>query len=230
MLAQALLELHEKDNVTEAPGNCNTSGNLWDTGRRFFDYIRQQILPDGKTGRVAFDGMGDRICAEYKVINVQKDPRNGAARGVEVGTYRYSKVSKQQRASLASDTVWLIIFSGFLRASFTRSIFWSTSVRPGFSGCRFLQRFYTMREGTDRSCVPVQGFCSSQSGRHITAISCCAGLPVVAYISLLETRPTARQECIACPLLPACLPACLRPRHSLEQIDDALSSLTYLMS
>ena len=44
VLAQALLELHTRENVTEAPGNCNTSGNLWDTGRRFFDYIRRQVM------------------------------------------------------------------------------------------------------------------------------------------------------------------------------------------
>jgi hypothetical protein len=54
-LAQALLELHEKDNVTEAPGNCNTSGNLWDTGKRFFDYIRQQ----GRTKAADNPGLPD---------------------------------------------------------------------------------------------------------------------------------------------------------------------------
>ena len=43
ILAQALLELHLKENVTEAPSNCNTSGNLWETGRRFFEYIRNQV-------------------------------------------------------------------------------------------------------------------------------------------------------------------------------------------
>ena len=46
-----------------------------------------QILPDGETGRVAFDAMGDRINAEYRVVNVQ---RKGDSR--EVGTYNFSKV------------------------------------------------------------------------------------------------------------------------------------------
>ena len=84
--------MHKNENVTEAPSNCNKSGVLWETGRKFFDYIRRQILPDGLTGRVAFDGMGDRIYAEYKVINVQNDPRNNFALGVEVGQYTYSVV------------------------------------------------------------------------------------------------------------------------------------------
>ncbi len=48
---------------------------------------RSQLLPNGVTGRVAFDSMGDRVYAEYRVINVQNE---GA---VEVGNYRYSNVS-----------------------------------------------------------------------------------------------------------------------------------------
>ena len=53
------------------------------------------MLPDGLTGRVAFDGMGDRIYAEYQIFNVQNDPRNNFARGVVVGNYKYSKVRKR---------------------------------------------------------------------------------------------------------------------------------------
>ncbi len=87
VLSQALRELHKNDNVTQAPSNCNKSGNLWETGIRFFEYIRRQILPDGLTGRVAFDSLGDRINAEYRVINVQRGGNT-----VEVGQYRYSKV------------------------------------------------------------------------------------------------------------------------------------------
>ena len=92
VLAQALAQLLKNENITEAPSNCNTSGNLWETGKKFFEYIRKQILPDGLTGRVAFDGMGDRIYAEYEVINLQNDPRNNFAREVNVGNYKYSKV------------------------------------------------------------------------------------------------------------------------------------------
>ena len=45
----------------------------------------------GKTGRVAFDEMGDRMFAEYKIINVQP---SGNDKRVEktVGNYKYEKV------------------------------------------------------------------------------------------------------------------------------------------
>jgi hypothetical protein len=40
-----LLELHKKENVTEAPSNCNASGSLWQTGKTLFEYIRNQVKP-----------------------------------------------------------------------------------------------------------------------------------------------------------------------------------------
>ena len=60
------------------------------TGKRLFDYIRKQTLPDGTTGRVAFDEMGDRIYAEYQVVNVQSSSKE---KRVVVGHYKYSNVS-----------------------------------------------------------------------------------------------------------------------------------------
>lgn len=87
--------LHKSENVTEAPNNCNKSGNLWETGKRFFEYIQKQILENGLTGRVAFDGMGDRMFAEYKVINIKTDPKSNYPRMSEVGQYKYSEVSRQ---------------------------------------------------------------------------------------------------------------------------------------
>lgn len=87
VLAQALLELHQEENVTQAPSNCNTSGAVWETGKQLFEYIRRQVLANGRTGRVAFDGMGDRMFAEYEVINVH----NGAPS--VVGNYKYAEVS-----------------------------------------------------------------------------------------------------------------------------------------
>ena len=59
-----------------------------------------QILPDGETGRVAFDAMGDRINAEYRVVNVQ---RKGDSR--EVGTYNFSKVRLSDSNFWSIDTV-----------------------------------------------------------------------------------------------------------------------------
>ena len=86
----ALGELDNKENVTEAPSNCNTSGAVWETGKRLFEYIRRQTLADGTTGRVAFDEMGDRIYAEYQVVNVQTDIGLASKKAV-VGYYNYSK-------------------------------------------------------------------------------------------------------------------------------------------
>ena len=91
----ALSELDNKENVTEAPSNCNTSmASVWGTGKRLFEYIRKQTLPDGTTGRVAFDEMGDRIYAEYQVVNVQTDYRSKSPKKAVVGNYKYSNVSK----------------------------------------------------------------------------------------------------------------------------------------
>ena len=38
--------------------------------------------------------MGDRIFAEYEIVNVQTDARNNFARGVTVGSYKYSRVGR----------------------------------------------------------------------------------------------------------------------------------------
>ena len=49
-----------------------------------FRYIRKQVLVDGATGRVAFDDNGDRIFAEYDIINIKEDKER-----VSVGQYFY---------------------------------------------------------------------------------------------------------------------------------------------
>ena len=82
----ALNELDAEKNVTAAPSNCNTSGALWETGKQLFEYIQKQTH-DGTTGRVGFDEMGDRIYAEYQIVNMQRK------RKVTVGYYNYSNVS-----------------------------------------------------------------------------------------------------------------------------------------
>ena len=63
-------------------------------------HLNAQILPDGETGRVAFDAMGDRINAEYSVVNVQ-----GSKDNREVGTYHFSKVRRSRHASVFSRLV-----------------------------------------------------------------------------------------------------------------------------
>ena len=55
---------------------------------KIFSYIRRQILENGATGRVAFDDNGDRIFAEYDIVNIQNNNQK-----VSVGQYFYSAVS-----------------------------------------------------------------------------------------------------------------------------------------
>ena len=61
-------------------------------------------MGDGSTGRVAFDAMGDRMFAEYEIINIQchESRSGGYSRGcrgygdftkMNVGSYQYSKVT-----------------------------------------------------------------------------------------------------------------------------------------
>jgi hypothetical protein len=50
-------------------------------------FIRKQTLENGATGNVAFDDNGDRINAEYDIINVQNQTQ------ISVGQYHYSNVS-----------------------------------------------------------------------------------------------------------------------------------------
>ena len=57
------------------------------------------MIFSGQTGRVAFDEMGDRMFAEYEIINIQRatqtQKQHGSNRGISevaVGSYKYDKV------------------------------------------------------------------------------------------------------------------------------------------
>lgn len=58
-----------------------------------FRYIRRQVLDNGATGRVAFDDNGDRIYAEYDIVNVK-----AYGERISVGQYYYSQVRDIQNA------------------------------------------------------------------------------------------------------------------------------------
>jgi len=55
-------------------------------------YIKKQELVAGETGKVSFDESGDRMNAEYDVINVHPLNRNSGVELVPVGKYLYSPV------------------------------------------------------------------------------------------------------------------------------------------
>ena len=87
VLASALRDLNQTKEITEAPKDCDDSGQIWETGRDLFDFIKKQVLLNGETGKVAFDDQGDRINAEYNIVNIQKKRRQ-----VTVGKFHFNRV------------------------------------------------------------------------------------------------------------------------------------------
>lgn len=59
-------------------------------GRRIFHYLKTRNIR-GQTGQVAFDDNGDRMYAEYDVINI----RDHQAKKI-VGSFHYDAVSKNE--------------------------------------------------------------------------------------------------------------------------------------
>ncbi|CAH0555800.1 unnamed protein product [Brassicogethes aeneus] len=72
VLASALREMNQSKEITQAPKDCDNSGSIWETGRELFNFVKSQVLLNGETGKVAFDDQGDRINAEYNIVNVQR--------------------------------------------------------------------------------------------------------------------------------------------------------------
>lgn len=72
--ALGLRRLHESHEViSEPPVNCEAEGGWDNTGHELFRLMQDQVLTDGRTGKVAFDEHGDRTHAEYTVMNVQEN-------------------------------------------------------------------------------------------------------------------------------------------------------------
>ncbi|RZC38050.1 ANF receptor and/or Peripla BP 6 domain containing protein, partial [Asbolus verrucosus] len=87
VLASALRDLNQTKDITEAPKDCDDSGQIWETGRDLFDSIKKQVLYNGETGKVAFDDQGDRIYAEYNIVNIQRKRKQ-----VTVGKFYFNRV------------------------------------------------------------------------------------------------------------------------------------------
>lgn len=88
VLASAIRDMNTSEEIYAPPSDCHNSGSIWTTGRLLFDYIRKQSLENGATGHVAFDDHGDRVHAEYDMVNVRAQGEH-----VAVGKYFYSIVS-----------------------------------------------------------------------------------------------------------------------------------------
>lgn len=87
MLASAIRDLNKSNTITVAPKDCDNSGSVWDTGKDLFNSIKKQVLLNGQTGKVAFDDQGDRINAEYNLVNIQNHKQ------VVVGQYFFNRVT-----------------------------------------------------------------------------------------------------------------------------------------
>lgn len=61
-----------------------------------FSYIKKQVYKDGHTGKVAFDNNGDRIYAEYDIVNVKEVTNKDA-----IGKYYFDNVSEPIRLKKA---------------------------------------------------------------------------------------------------------------------------------
>lgn len=86
VLASAINEYQKVGKIGEAPNDCDDSGALWDSGKQIFQYLKT-INIRGETGQVAFDDNGDRIYAEYEVINVLDEQKKKV-----VGSFYYDEV------------------------------------------------------------------------------------------------------------------------------------------
>ncbi|XP_014240013.1 glutamate [NMDA] receptor subunit 1 [Cimex lectularius] len=100
VLASALRDMNQTRNITEAPKDCDNSGSIWETGKTLFEFIRKQVLLTGATGKVAFDDNGDRINAEYDVVNVQAPNRH-----ISVGHYLYNSEQDRMRLKINDNNI-----------------------------------------------------------------------------------------------------------------------------
>ena len=56
---------------------------------------------------MAFDGMGDRLFAEYKVVNIQRGTRGGDPEQVVVGNYSFCNETKAMVLQVEDkDIIW----------------------------------------------------------------------------------------------------------------------------
>ncbi|XP_069680016.1 glutamate [NMDA] receptor subunit 1 isoform X3 [Periplaneta americana] len=100
VLASALRQMNQTEVITKAPKDCDNSGQIWETGKLLFEFIRKQTLMNGSTGNVAFDDNGDRINAEYDIVNVQTNQTQ-----ISVGQYHYSNEQKKMRLKLDENAI-----------------------------------------------------------------------------------------------------------------------------
>ncbi|KAL3268270.1 hypothetical protein HHI36_007394 [Cryptolaemus montrouzieri] len=105
VLASALrdMNMNKTIQITEAPKDCDNSGSIWETGKELFQFIRKQTLMNGETGKVAFDDQGDRINAEYNVVNIQNRKRK--VEEVTVGRHFFNKEFNKMMLTIEEEKI-----------------------------------------------------------------------------------------------------------------------------
>ncbi|XP_068211922.1 glutamate [NMDA] receptor subunit 1-like [Palaemon carinicauda] len=105
---QGLRKLHEGEEGIITPAISWNEEESWDdTGKKLYESIRKQILYNGQTGKVGFDSSGDRIFAEYSVINILENSRYlyGLNTFQTVGDFSYDNGTDQMRLSIEDSTI-----------------------------------------------------------------------------------------------------------------------------
>ena len=101
LIIMALRNLYLNENITKPPNDCRKSANIWETGIKLLNYLRNQTLENGATGRISFDENNDRIESTYEIMNAF----NGHL--VQVGKYEFSKALNKMSIDLnTSKIVW----------------------------------------------------------------------------------------------------------------------------
>ncbi|NXJ95657.1 NMDZ1 protein, partial [Corythaixoides concolor] len=91
VVAQAVHDLFEKENITDPPRGCVGNTNIWKTGPLFKRVLMSSKYSEGVTGRVEFNEDGDRKFANYSIMNLQN------RKLVQVGIYNGSHVLTNDR-------------------------------------------------------------------------------------------------------------------------------------
>jgi len=102
VIGMALSHMHLNENITKPPKYCgDPNENKWNTGLLLFDYMKKQTISYAKTGRVEFDSKGDRINADYEVVNMVNGEPN------VIGQYAYIYSTHQMQLHLhVNEIIW----------------------------------------------------------------------------------------------------------------------------
>nr|5IOU_A Chain A, N-methyl-D-aspartate receptor subunit NR1-8a [Xenopus laevis]5IOU_C Chain C, N-methyl-D-aspartate receptor subunit NR1-8a [Xenopus laevis]5IOV_A Chain A, N-methyl-D-aspartate receptor subunit NR1-8a [Xenopus laevis]5IOV_C Chain C, N-methyl-D-aspartate receptor subunit NR1-8a [Xenopus laevis]5IPQ_A Chain A, N-methyl-D-aspartate receptor subunit NR1-8a [Xenopus laevis]5IPQ_C Chain C, N-methyl-D-aspartate receptor subunit NR1-8a [Xenopus laevis]5IPR_A Chain A, N-methyl-D-aspartate re len=91
VVAQAIHELFEMEQITDPPRGCVGNTNIWKTGPLFKRVLMSSKYPDGVTGRIEFNEDGDRKFAQYSIMNLQN------RKLVQVGIFDGSYIIQNDR-------------------------------------------------------------------------------------------------------------------------------------